>query len=57
MKTYLFDCIYTGESVFIPCGSWDEAELAADEHDLELVGEYVETQPGPLWLTHGETKQ
>jgi len=56
MKTWLCDD-WAGVSVFIEAPNWDAAQDAADEEGLTLIGEYVETQPGPLWLTEGETLQ
>ena len=45
------------KSCFINAETWEEAEEIALEHDYTLIGEYVETLPGPFWLTYGETMQ
>lgn len=47
----------TGESVYFTAPSWAAAEDICRDNDWTLVGEYIESQPGPLWLTHGETLQ
>ena len=36
---------------------WEEAEQFAKDNFMELLGEHVGTEPGPLWLTEGDTLQ
>lgn len=55
MNTYLFDD-RDGLSVYLNAESWAVAERLARDNGLQLVGEYVESHPGPLWLTEGETE-
>ena len=55
-KTFLFDDAL-GQSMYIECVDWPAAEQFARDNGLELIGEYIESQPGPLWLTEGETLQ
>ena len=54
MKTWLCDCNWSGETRFVWAPNWAEASRICEEEDYTLVGEYVETQPGPDWLIDEE---
>lgn len=56
MITFLCDDEF-GQSCYINAETWEDAQEVADEEGFDLIGEYVETLPGPMWLTYGETMQ
>ena len=54
MRTFVFD---DGDFHYEKLEGWYEAEEFARQNNMELLGVHVSTEPGPLWLTVGETKQ
>lgn len=46
-----------GQSCWVNADTWEEAQEYCDQEGWTLIGEYIESQPGPLWLTEGETMQ
>lgn len=52
--TFVFDA---GDFAYADLPSWEEAEALAAEEGWELLGIRVGSEPGPDWLTEGETIQ
>ena len=53
--TFLFEDRH-GISHYAQHKSWEEAESFAVSEDLNLLGIYTGSEPGPLWLTTGERR-